>query len=203
MSAVPVDRVALATRSELVEVAAVLSRAFADDPVQQWLFAPADQPSDGIADLMVFFLERYFRLGHVYVGGGLRGATLWAPPDRHALSEPDMGPLFEMVGAHVGPDEAVVRLGELARAYELLPPEPHVYLGVAGVDPDAQGGGLGTTLLAPGLTLADAGGFAVHLESSNPRNLGFYHRHGFEAIAELRLGGDDGPLLTPMRREPR
>jgi hypothetical protein len=40
-----------------------------------------------------------------------------------------------------------------------------------------------------------------YLESSNPRNVPLYERHGFERIGEIRLDGI--PLVTPMVRERR
>ena len=80
--------------------------------------------------------------------------------------------------------------------------EPHFYLFMLGTEPASQGRGLGSTLLEPMLELCDEQSMAVHLESSNPRNVPFYQRHGFEVTAEIELGGD-GPLVQPMRRAPR
>ncbi len=195
-------RIVHATRADLPAVASTLTHAFLDDPVQRWLFAKAPDYAGALGDFLEFFTDRYFALGHVYVAPGNTGATLWAPPDRHALGERDLGPLFACVGRHIG-DRAEPGLTELGRTIEYLGDDPHVYLGIAGVDPAAQGNGVGAALMQPGLRMADEGNFAVHLESSNPRNLGFYRRHGFVEIGEFRLGGDDGPVMTPMRREPR
>lgn len=192
-----------ATRADLDDVATVLARAFADDPVQRWLFAEAGDYDAALTAFMAFFAARYFAGGHLYVAPGPAGATLWSPPDRRALHEADGFALYELVAGLIGDELAAARLAELGQVLDHLPAEPHVYLGVAGVDPSAQGTGLGAALLEPGLRMADDGGFAVHLESSNPRNLTFYHRHGFTEIGAFRLGGDDGPLMTPMRREPQ
>lgn len=196
------SQTALATRADLGPIAAMLSRAFADDPVQQWLFTNATDYPGALDDFMGFFAERYFALGHVYVAPGAVGATLWAPPDRHALNDEHLAPLFACVGQHIG-DRAEPGLTELGKTIDYLPAEPHVYLGIAGVDPASQGSGLGAALMEPGLRMADEGRFAVHLESSNPRNLAFYRRHGFAEIGEFRCGDEDGPVMTPMRREPR
>jgi GNAT superfamily N-acetyltransferase len=93
-------------------------------------------------------------------------------------------------------------------AYGLLsierkhPPEPvHWYLSVLGVDPAAQGGGLGTALLKPVLDQCDSDGVSAYLESSKERNLDFYARHGFRVTEELRL--PRGPKIWTMWREPR
>ena len=41
----------------------------------------------------------------------------------------------------------------------------------------------------------------AYLESTNPRNISLYLRHGFEVIREIRIGA--APPVTPMIRRPR
>ena len=53
------------------------------------------------------------------------------------------------------------------------------YLSIAGIDPAAQGRGLGASVLAPGLAAVDAAGAACFLETYNERSLPFYARLGF------------------------
>jgi ribosomal protein S18 acetylase RimI-like enzyme len=53
------------------------------------------------------------------------------------------------------------------------------YLSIAGIDPAAQGRGLGACVLAPGLAAVDAAGAACFLETYNERSLPFYGRLGF------------------------
>lgn len=191
-----------ATQREVSEVAAALSRAFADDPVQQWLFDGADDVDRARTDFFHFFVEEYFGLGHTYVEQGTAhlGAALWAPPDRNVLRGSRIEDLLALVQSAVG-DDTIPRLTELGRAGEYRPAEPHFYLGILGVVPETQGSGLGARLVEPVLDQCDRAGMLAHLESSNPRNLGFYERLGFEVVAEYRCG-DDGPLMTIMTRPP-
>ena len=195
-------RVTHAVRADLDRVGSMLARAFDDDPVQQWVFEGAPDRLAALDDFLTFFAGQYFEIGHTYVGDGTAGATLWAPPDRHALGEDDIPGLLGVMSAHLAPDVAIARLTELGRAIEYLPAEPHFYLGIAGVDPSHQGRGLGGVLLEPGLAAADAGGFVAHLESSNPRHIPVYERHGFRTIARYTCGGPDGPVMTIMQRPP-
>jgi GNAT superfamily N-acetyltransferase len=58
------------------------------------------------------------------------------------------------------------------------------YLSIVGVHPSAQGQGLGQQLLAPTLLEASAGKKVCYLETFTPRNLAFYERLGFVAVAE-------------------
>lgn len=193
-----------ATAADLAPVTDVLVAAFAGDPVQQWLFAPADDPDAGRRALFEILVEDYFWLGHAYVvadAAGVAGAALWAPPDREVLRGERVQDLLGALGPHLG-DELLPRLGELGRSHEYRPPEPHLYLGILGVDPDRQSLGHGATLLAPALAECDRTGLLAHLESSNEQNLSFYGRHGFDVVGAYRCGGD-GPPMTIMSRRPR
>jgi ribosomal protein S18 acetylase RimI-like enzyme len=81
------------------------------------------------------------------------------------------------------------------------PDEPHWYLPLIGVEPNAQGRGLGAALLRHALERFDREGALAYLESSNPRNIPLYERHGFEIVGEIRVGA--APVMTPMLRRPR
>jgi len=81
------------------------------------------------------------------------------------------------------------------------PTEPHWYLPFIGVDPSAQNEGLGRALMLHALARCDADGLPAYLESSNPRNISLYERHGFEATGQIQNGAM--PVVTPMWRHPR
>jgi GNAT superfamily N-acetyltransferase len=82
------------------------------------------------------------------------------------------------------------------------PAAPHFHLAVLGTDPDHQGKGLGAAVIAPMLERCDREGVPAYLESSNPRNIPFYARHGFVESDPIPLI-DGCPPVTPMWREPR
>jgi ribosomal protein S18 acetylase RimI-like enzyme len=46
----------------------------------------------------------------------------------------------------------------------------------------------------------DQEGLPAYLESSNPRNISLYRRHGFEVMGEIQIGA--APIVTPMLRRP-
>lgn len=64
------------------------------------------------------------------------------------------------------------------------------------------GGGLGSAVLADALALVAkrAAGAAVSLETSDPRNVRLYERHGFAVTAHTAV--PDGPDVFSMLREP-
>ena len=59
------------------------------------------------------------------------------------------------------------------------PAPPFWYLGVLATDPDRQGRGLATSVIAPGIAAADSEGWDCWLETSKPANKAFYERRGF------------------------
>lgn len=190
-----------AAERDLDAIGCTMAAAFADDPVQCWLWDGAADPDLARLRFLRFFVDEYFPLGHVYTVDAGAGAAMWAPPEGDVLHGPSVDDLLEMVTGAIG-HHALPRLAELARSAAHRPVQPHFYLGVLGVHPSRQGAGLGQVLLEPVLAACDDGGYLAHLESSNPRNLGFYERLGFSGIADFRCGGPAGPLMTMMQRPP-
>ena len=60
---------------------------------------------------------------------------------------------------------------------------------------------LGSLLLKTALKRCDDDGVIAYLESSNPKNIPLYERHGFEVMGLIQPG--DFPPLYPMLRPAR
>jgi hypothetical protein len=58
--------------------------------------------------------------------------------------------------------------------------------------------GFGGALMKEALVLIDEQGLPSYLESSNPRNISLYERHGFEVMGTIQFG--TSPVITPMIR---
>ena len=71
-----------------------------------------------------------------------------------------------------------------------------------GTAPEAQGQGLGSAVLMPGLQEAGRAGDPAFLGTSSEANVRFYERLGFRATADVLLPGN-GPRTWCMRRDPR
>ena len=70
------------------------------------------------------------------------------------------------------------------RAIEVHHPrEPALYPTLAAVRPEAQGLGIGSALLRRMTAIADAAAQVAFLETTNPRNVPLYERHGFVVTA--------------------
>jgi ribosomal protein S18 acetylase RimI-like enzyme len=89
-----------------------------------------------------------------------------------------------------------------SRMERLHPVEPHWYLAVIGSDPTVRDDGFGQALMRSRLGRCDAEHVPAYLESSNPDNVPYFQRFGFEVTGEITLPRG-GPSLWPMWRRPR
>lgn len=71
-----------------------------------------------------------------------------------------------------------------------------------GIAPPAQGRGIGTRLIAPGLARADAQSLPCYLTTARGENVRFYERFGFQVEAERLPLVQGGPTHWGMRRPP-
>ncbi len=189
----------IAGAGDAVEVGRILAAGFADDPVLVWVF---DEPGrDTKLDRFFDFLAReaLVRLGATYLLPG--SCAAWTPPGTPPWP-PERGERFVAALGQVCTGEELERLGILdAATGEHHPPDPIWYLGVIATEPAAQGQGLGSALLRQSLAEIDEAGLPAYLESTNPRNVPLYRRHGFDDAGVIELPG--GPALTRMWRPPR
>jgi ribosomal protein S18 acetylase RimI-like enzyme len=174
-----------------------ITLAFTTDPAARWSWP---RPDDFLRNMPLAsraFGGKSFALGTAYEIGGFAGVALWLPPGV-AADEEALGNLIERTAP-------AANLPDLARVFEQManyhPHEPHWYLPLIGVDPMRQGQRLGDQLMAHALARCDADELPAYLESSNPRNIPFYERQGFEAIGKIQSGSS--PTIVPMLRKPR
>jgi GNAT superfamily N-acetyltransferase len=171
--------------------------AFSADPVTRWTWPDPRTYLAAMSRMVPPFGGKAFTSGSAYCAGDGAGAALWLPPG----IEPDRDAMGEIMQSTLSPArlEGVMALFEQMAGYH--PREPHWYLPLIGVDPAQQGKGHGDALMAHALARCDRDHATAYLESSNPRNISLYRRHGFEPLGEIRAGSS--PPLVPMVRKPR
>ena len=187
-------------------VAEIAAGGFADDPVMGWVFPDPATRESALRVVFDLIARRYLaKEGLVHLLD--RSCTaMWERPGpggaavEPAREEPQDEPSPEV--AAVLTSEVVERFAVVEAALVENRPHdrPHWYLGILSTIPERQSRGLGGQIMAPVLSVCDSEGWPAYLESSNPRNLAFYFRHGFVQTGEITLA--DGPSLYPMWREP-
>ena len=105
-----------------------------------------------------------------------------------------------MIGAAAAERFASV-LSTLDPFHEGDVPRDHWYVSVLGVDPAAQGRGVGRALLEPVMKDARGSGLPCYLETANPSNVGFYQGSGFRVLHDF-VEQLSGLRLWTLRYDP-
>jgi len=76
------------------------------------------------------------------------------------------------------------------------PAEPHSHLGPVAVDPELQGRGVGSMLLAEYCQRLDQRTMLSYLETDKPENVRLYQRFGYHVTAEAEVLGVTSWFMT-------
>jgi ribosomal protein S18 acetylase RimI-like enzyme len=187
---------------QIPDAAAVLARAFQDDPAWSWILPSAGRRQKTLPHL--------FRHGFELIEadlwttrGSIVGCSRWLAPGRPAVHP----------GAAV---RAIVatpwllrggtsRFLAYGRAVDNMRreavPVPHWYLAGIGVEPDEQRHGIGGALMAPGIEAAERAGIPCALLTNSEQNLSFYESHGFVTMreGETPRGGPPAWMMVRQR----
>lgn len=184
-----------ATAADEAAVYAILALAFSGDPATRWSWPDPKSYLEAFPHFARAFGGAAFKHGGAHRIGSA-GAALWLPPG----AMPDGAALGALMHRTADAGTAVDGPQVMQQMARCHPPEPHWYLPLIGVDPAHQGKGLGAALLEHATDRFDRDGMTAYLESSNPRNIALYERHGFEIVGRIQSGGS--PVFTPMVRKP-
>ena len=174
----------------------VLTRAFAHDPPSRWIWREPGRFRSAFPRFVRAFGGRAFAKGTAHYHAGFSGVALWLPPGESADGEALMRVLEESVPADM--KSAAFSMFERMDSYH--PKEAHWHLPLIGVDPPAQGRGIGSALLIHALERCDEQKVPAYLEATSRENVRLYERHGFEALGRIQEA--DSPVIVPMLRRP-
>jgi GNAT superfamily N-acetyltransferase len=186
-----------ASASDEASIIDILVRAFSADPVAQWIWPDSQQYHMYFPSFVTAFAGKAFIHRSAYYVGGYAAAALWLPPG--VLPDEDMlSSIFQRSVSEQFQMDVFTVFEQMGRYH---PSEPHWYLPLMGVDPLKQGKGFGSALMQHALVQCDRESKLAYLESSSPRSVPFYKRHGFELLGTIQLG--NSPPIFPMVRRPR
>jgi ribosomal protein S18 acetylase RimI-like enzyme len=185
------------TPDDSIPAVATIVLAFASDPMARWSWPQSHQYLSAMPKFAQVFGGNGFAHGGAHATEGYIGVALWLPPGVRADEEA----LAEITQSTVSPsirDDLAAVFGRMANYH---PHEPHWFLPFIGVDPAHQGKGHGDALMTYALKRCDRDRTPAYLESSNPRNISLYRRHGFKELGTIQAGSS--PTLIPMLRPAR
>jgi ribosomal protein S18 acetylase RimI-like enzyme len=202
--------VALLFPSQHAEAAAMLARAFVDDPLFLAIIGNVGDARARAARLALLFgviLAEQHHSGQPVVGvlhdGRVGAAAIIeqvAQPSSSAATAIHALTLMPSLVRPAGFSGLVRALSTLATLLKHRPAEPHIYLNVLGVEPDLQRRHFGVALLdylrAQAAMRPDLAG--VYLETATEANVAYYSHVGYRVIGEIRpLGVHLWRMLQP------
>jgi len=199
------NAVRAATEADRAELADSLASAFAEDPLFAWMAGGGTKET--LEPRMRIFFDAFLKIDlarsdHlIFTDEDRTGAAIWKHPNRWKMPTGDIVRTFPTMLRAFGTKIPRI-LGALTAIEKVHPKEEHYYLEVLGTHQDRQSKGVGTGVITHTLDRCDAEGMPAYLESSNPRNIPFYARHGFETTGEI-VCGKGAPTVTAMWRNPR
>jgi ribosomal protein S18 acetylase RimI-like enzyme len=185
-----------ALESDESAVIDTLKLAFAADPATRWVWPDSQKYAANFSLFAKAFGGKAFAHGSAHYVGNYSGAALWLPPNIH----PDVDQLTELLkstGSNEAKKDGPVIFEKMSGYH---PSEPHWYLPLLGVDPYHHRKGFGSALMRHVTDKCDFEMKFAYLESSNPKNIPLYQRHGFEVLGEIQI--NSSPPIFPMLRKP-
>jgi GNAT superfamily N-acetyltransferase len=190
------------TAGDRERLVAMMARAFDDDPIANFFAAQDRRRARRVLDFMDVAYRMTSPHGEVYTTDGIEGGAAWTPPGKWKMGIVDqlkMLPSFVRVATLRRLPGVMSALNAVEKKH---PHEPHYYLLGIGVEPELQGRGLGTQLMAPVLEKCDRERMPAYLESSKEVNVPLYERNGFKVTEQFQVP-NGGPPIWLMWRDPK
>jgi ribosomal protein S18 acetylase RimI-like enzyme len=191
-----IPNVKTAIESDEAGVIDALKLAFVADPATRWVWPDPQKYLSHFPSFVKAFGGKAFVYKSAHYVENYSGASLWLPPNVY----PDVDQLIALLQSS-GSEDAKKdgpKIFEKMSSYH--PNEQHWYLPLLGVDPLHHGKGLGSALMQHAIVVCDLDKNFAYLESSNPKNISFYERHGFELLGKIQV--NTSPPIFLMLRKP-
>jgi predicted N-acetyltransferase YhbS len=188
-------------RHRMPALAAVLARAFVDDPIIRWpLPEDVDDIEDRVRSMFTWAYEDLADLGMVWETAGGAGVAVWVPPGGAEQLVASDQAVRERLATLT--DDGGARYGVMWDWIEAqLPDEPHWFLDAIAVERIRRSQGIGSALVRWGLERAATDGVPAFLETGSDRTVGYYERFGFRVVNE-GVPAVGGPHVWFMRLDP-
>jgi ribosomal protein S18 acetylase RimI-like enzyme len=172
----------------------VLARAFVTNPLNIAVFGVGQVSAN----------EAFFRGGLRVMrgrklvaldGGRIIGFIHWVTSPRCQFSIVEKLAMLPRMIQEFGLQRSLRISSWLATWSRHDPKDPHCHLGPIGIDPNAQGRGIGQRLMSLYCEDLDRTATAGYLETDRPENVAFYQRFGFEVTHEMPVVGTPNFLM--------
>ncbi|WP_121812688.1 GNAT family N-acetyltransferase [Mucilaginibacter kameinonensis] len=174
------------------ELALALYEALIPDPFYVELLRGGYGDEDDKQEILMRYMDYSMTEGEKYgrltIAGDIPyGAAIWSRPLDQATENKKNLLKKEFIKTCMGEPALKAYSTIVSFMTEQLDPtlQNAWYLSIAGIKPDHQGKGLGTSLLATTLNETDKNSIPTCLETFTPRNIRFYERIGYQITKEV------------------
>ncbi|MDJ0673879.1 MAG: GNAT family N-acetyltransferase [Calothrix sp. MO_167.B42] len=185
-----------ANKDDIESIVSSIVLAFSTDPAARWMYPSSQQYLKNYPELIRVFGAQALEYQTIYCTDDYVGAAFWFPPQSKIDSDAIGGFLQQTISGQR--QQEIFAVLEQMESYH--PHEPHWYLAILGVEASHQSQGYGSALMRHKLEECDRTNTIAYLESSKPKNIPFYEKHGFKVIGEIQAG--ESPTIFPMLRYP-
>jgi ribosomal protein S18 acetylase RimI-like enzyme len=177
----------------------VIARAFQPQPLTHWLLGRGSNTLQRGVRLIELEFEKALPYELTFTTMDRRGAALWHPPNKKVKLWSDLVWSINSAAA-IGIGRRTISHMITGLRLALLQPKGSLfYLALLGVDPDAQGEGIGSALLQPGLRLCDEQNIPAYLVTDTRDAVRFYQRQGFQVKNQISAFKADLTLWIMVR----
>jgi len=194
MITTPIETV---TETDVQRAIALMVLAFGADPIMRWIYPDPHAYLTYFPDFVRKFAGKGFDHKTAYHLDGFASVALWRPPG----VEPDKNEIVTLLQRSVPATLRNDVFSLFGQASHYRPDAPYWHLSLIGADANQQGRGLGSMLMKHTLMGCDRDRKLAYLNTSNPKLIPFYERHGFAVLDTIQVGSS--PPLFPMLRRPQ
>lgn len=175
---------------QIKQVASILAESFIDDPSFAFIFGDNSHQAKALNTFFEMFASDAMQRGKIEIAPDEQGACIWYPAEVDIFNQP-----FEEILGKIIDNLSEIAGKEASKRFEHLiekvgksePTQKHCEVFFIGLKPFARNKGIGKSLLKPVLDYADTNQVDCYLVSSNPRNISFYERHGFQKYCPIEI----------------
>ncbi|MBN8856659.1 MAG: GNAT family N-acetyltransferase [Sphingobacteriales bacterium 50-39] len=175
----------------------ILSKSFDDNKSVNYVIKQDRSRHRRISRLMEYSFDYCTLFGEVFLSEDKNACALAVLPDRKRTSLKSILLDAKLAISCIGIGNLKKALGREEKIATIHPDSRMYYLWFIGVRPEAQGKGIGSSLLAELVAKSESMGRPLYLETSTLRNLPWYKKFGFVVHHEL----DFGYKLFCLKRE--
>ena len=192
-------------KSQLKPAAAMVARAFQDNPLSVYFFPDASERKDKLPYIFRFMIGYGLLYGEAYtISPNLEGLAVWLPPEkprvtrRGGIGSEGLSRLFKVEG------ETAARWKSfddyVASLHKRHVPFSHWYLQLLGIAPAYQGKGYASTLLKAMFVRIDKERLPCFLETDAKRDVSIYQHYGFKVVEEGVVPGSQVTIWAMLRK---